>query len=113
MQSAVAPVTFFATARKLSGRNGKQPHNERKLNNMKTKMISRMQRPKIQRTTPMKQIFLYTSLAVMALAVMTTSAAREPGEGTVELLSQSHIQVRQAGSQTFVQVDATGLQDVY
>src|SRR4029077_16309016 len=49
-QSAVAPVTFFATTGKLSGRNGKQPHNERKLNNMKTKMISRMQKPKIQRT---------------------------------------------------------------
>src|SRR5205814_3729819 len=90
-QSAVAPLTFFATARKLSGRNGKQPHNERKLNNMK---------PKIQRTTPMKQIFLYTSLALMALAVTTTGAAPEPWEGTVQLTSQSNIQVRQAGSQT-------------
>ena len=60
----------------------------------------------------MKQIFLYTSLTVMALAVTTTSAAPEPCEGTVQLTSQSNIQVRQAGSQTFVQFDATGLHDI-
>src|SRR6266576_3098240 len=78
---ARAIPTFFATGRKLSGRNGKQPHNERKLNNMKTK---------IQRTTPMKQIFLYTSLAEMTLAVTTTGAAPEPCDGTVQLTSQSH-----------------------
>ena len=78
-----APVTFFAMRRKVSGRNGKQPHNERKLNNMKTK---------IQRTTPMKQIFLYTSLAVMALAVTTTGAAPERCDGTVQLTSQSNFQ---------------------
>ena len=45
----------------------------------------------------MKQIFLYTSLAVMALAVTTTGAAPEPCYGTVQLTSQSNFQVRQAG----------------
>src|SRR5262249_46967839 len=67
---------------------------------------------KMQRTTPMKQIFLYTSLAVMALAVTTTGAAPEPCEGTVQLTSQSNFEVRQAGRQTFVQFDFTGLHDI-
>src|SRR5437764_12480162 len=71
-----------------------------------------MQKPKIQRTTRMKQIFLYTSLAVMALAVMTTGAAPERCDGTVQLTSQSNFQVRQAGRQTFVQFDFTGLHDI-
>ena len=60
----------------------------------------------------MKQIFLYTSLAVMALAVTTTGAMPEPCEGTVELTSQSNVQVRQAGSQTFVEFDFTGLHTI-
>ena len=40
----------------------------------------------------MKQIFLYTSLAVMAIAVTTTGAAPEPCDGTVQLSSQSNFQ---------------------
>ena len=60
----------------------------------------------------MKQIFLYTSLAVMALAVTTTGAMPEPCEGTVELTSQSNVEVRQAGSQTFVEFDFTGLHTI-
>ena len=60
----------------------------------------------------MKQIFLYTSLAVMALAVTTTGAAPERCDGTVQLTSQSNFQMRQAGRQTFVQFDFTGLHDI-
>jgi len=60
----------------------------------------------------MKQIFLYTSLAVMALAVSTTGAAPEPCYGTVQLTSQSNFQMRQAGRQTFIQFDFTGLHDI-
>jgi len=60
----------------------------------------------------MKQIFLYISLAVVALAVTTTGAAPEPCDGTVQLTSQSNFQVRQAGSQTFVQFDFTGLHEI-
>src|SRR6476620_6327395 len=71
-----------------------------------------MQKPKIQRTTRMKQIFLYTSLVVMSLAVTTTGAAPEPCEGTVQLTSQSNFQVRQAGQKTFVEFDFTGLHDI-
>src|SRR4029453_6313960 len=71
-----------------------------------------MQKPKIRRTTRMKQIFLYTSLAVMALGVTTTGAAPERCDGTVQLTSQSNFQVRQAGRQTFVEFDFTGLQDI-
>src|SRR6266536_2878620 len=71
-----------------------------------------MQKPKIQRTTPMKQIFLYTSLAVMALAVTTTGAAPERCDGTVQLTGQSNFQMRQAGTQTFVEFDFTGLHDI-
>ena len=52
---------------------------------------------KMQMTTPMKQIFLYTSLAVMALAVTPIGAVPEPCEGTVQLTSQSNLQMRQAG----------------
>src|SRR5262249_45550747 len=70
------------------------------------------QKPKIQRTTPMKQIFLYTSLAVMALAVTTTGAAPERCDGTVQLTSQSNFQVWEAGRQTFVEFDFTGLHDI-
>src|SRR5438093_13648983 len=66
----------------------------------------------MQRTTRMKQIFLYTSLAVMALAVTTTGAAPEPCDGTVQLTSQSNFQVRQAGTQTFGEFDFTGLHDI-
>jgi hypothetical protein len=40
----------------------------------------------------MKQIFLYTSLAIMALAVTTPGAAPEPCDGTVQLASQSNFQ---------------------
>src|SRR5256884_6665187 len=85
---------------------------------MKTKSMTTpptkqsMQKPKIQRATRMKQIFLYTSLAVMALAVTTTGAAPERCDGTVQLTSQSNFQVRQAGRQTFVQFDFTGLHDI-
>ena len=60
----------------------------------------------------MKQIFLYTSLAVMALAVTTTGAAPERCDGTVQLTSQSNFQERQAGRQTFVEFDFTGLHDI-
>ena len=60
----------------------------------------------------MKQIFLYISLAVMALAVTTTGAPPEPCYGTVQLTSQSNFQTRQAGSQTFVEFDFTGLHDI-
>jgi hypothetical protein len=67
---------------------------------------------KMQRTTRMKQIFLYTSLGVMALAVTTTGAAPEPCAGTVQLTSQSNFQVREAGRQTFVEFDFTGLHDI-
>ena len=45
----------------------------------------------------------------MALAVTTTGAAPEPCDGTVQLTSQSNFQVRQAGRQTFVEFDFTGL----
>jgi hypothetical protein len=69
------------------------------------------QKPKIERATRMKQTFLYTSLAVMALAV-TTGAAPERCEGTVQLTSQSNFQVRQAGRQTFIEFDFTGLHDI-
>ena len=48
----------------------------------------------------------------MALAVTTTGGAPEPCEGTVQLTSQSNFQVRQAGRQTFVEFDFTGLHDI-
>ncbi len=48
----------------------------------------------------------------MALAVTTTSAAPERCDGTVQFTSQSNFQMRQAGRQTFVQFDFTGLHDI-
>jgi hypothetical protein len=48
----------------------------------------------------------------MALAVTTTGAALEPYDGTLQLISQSNFQVRQAGRQTFIQFDFTGLHDI-
>ena len=43
---------------------------------------------------------------------LTTGAAPERCDGTVQLTSQSNFQVRQAGRQTFVQFDFTGLHDI-
>ncbi len=60
----------------------------------------------------MKQIFLYASLAVMALAVTTIGARPEPCEGTVELTSQTNFEERHVGSQTFVRFDFTGLHTI-
>jgi hypothetical protein len=90
-----------------------QPQTKTKTKNMTTPSTKQsMQKPKIQRTTRMKQVFLYTSLAVVALAVTTTGAAPERCDGTVQLTSQSDFQVQQAGTQTFVQFDFTGLHDI-
>jgi hypothetical protein len=71
-----------------------------------------MQNAKLQRTTPMKQIFLYASLAVMAFAAAATGTAPEPCSGTVLLTGMSNFQVRQADSQTFVEFDFVGLHDI-
>jgi hypothetical protein len=43
---------------------------------------------------------------------LASGAAPEPCEGTVQFTSQSNFQVRQAGTQTFVQFDFTGLHDI-
>ncbi len=48
----------------------------------------------------------------MAIAVTTTGAPPERCDGTVQLTSQSNFQVQQAGTQTFVQFDFTGLHDI-
>jgi len=60
----------------------------------------------------MKQIFLYASLAVMALAAAATGTAPEPCSGTILLTGMSNFQVRQADSQTFVEFDFVGLHDI-
>jgi hypothetical protein len=43
---------------------------------------------------------------------LATGAAPEPCEGTVQFTGQSNFQVRQAGNQTFVEFDFTGLHDI-
>ena len=60
-----------------------------------------------------------TGLLVACLAAviisapnLATGAAPEPCEGTVQLTSQSNFQVREAGRQTFVEFDFTGLHDI-
>jgi hypothetical protein len=61
----------------------------------------------------MKQIFLYTSLAVMALAATSSGLAQpQPCSGTVLLTDMSNFQVRQVDSQTFVEFDFTGLHEI-
>ena len=60
----------------------------------------------------MKQIFLHVSLTIIALAVTASASPPEPCSGTVQLTSQSNFQVRQAGRQTFVEFDFTGLHDI-
>ena len=54
---------------------------------------------------------------VAALSILVTSANSSPAapercDGTVQLTSQSNFQMRQAGRQTFVQFDFTGLHDI-
>jgi hypothetical protein len=53
---------------------------------------------------------------VAALSILVTAnsspAAPERCDGTVQLTSQSNFQMRQAGRQTFVQFDFTGLHDI-
>jgi hypothetical protein len=60
-----------------------------------------------------------TGLLVACLAAvfisapnLTSGAAPERCDGTVQFTSQSNFQVRQAGNQTFVQFDFTGLHDI-
>src|SRR5438046_8344306 len=103
--SASVP-NFFATRCKVSGRKW-----ETVCVRTKTK-TNQCKKPKIQRTTRMKQIFLYTSLAAMALAVTTTGAAPERCDGTVQLTSQSNVQVPQAGTQPLVQFESTAWHDL-
>jgi hypothetical protein len=43
---------------------------------------------------------------------LATGAAPEPCEGTVQFTGQSNFQMRQAGNQTFVEFDFTGLHDI-
>jgi hypothetical protein len=67
---------------------------------------------KIQRATPLKQIFLYVSFAVIALAGTAHGTAPVACYGTVLLTGISNFQVRQVDSQTFVEFDFTGLHDI-
>jgi len=60
----------------------------------------------------MKHIFLYTSLILTALALTATASNPEPCSGTILLTGTSNFQVRQVGSQTFVEFDFTGLHDI-
>ena len=60
-----------------------------------------------------------TGLLVACLAAvfisapnLASGAAPERCDGTVQLTGQSNFQVRQAGTQTFVEFDATGLHDI-
>ena len=50
-------------------------------------------------------------LAILVTSANSSPAAPERCDGTVQLTSQSNFQVRQAGSQTFVEFDFTGLHD--
>ena len=104
-------VTFFATASqtfgkewgnglrlRITGNDGHKPKTKKENHIMKSK----------------KNIL--TSI-VAALSILVTSANSSPAapercDGTVQLTSQSNFQVRQAGRQTFVQFDFTGLHDI-
>ena len=57
---------------------------------------------------------LLVCLAAVFISVPNLASGAAPGrcEGTVELTSQSNFQVRQAGRQTFVEFDFTGLHDI-
>jgi hypothetical protein len=57
---------------------------------------------------------LVACLAAVCISVpnLASGAAPEPCNGTVQLTSQSNFQVRQAGTQTFVEFDFTGLHDI-
>jgi hypothetical protein len=59
-------------------------------------------------------VLLAASLAAVFMSGpnRATGAAPEPCEGTVQLTSQSNFQMRQAGTQTFVEFDFTGLHDI-
>jgi len=60
----------------------------------------------------MKHILLSVVAAIATGLTMSASAAPEPCSGNVQITGQSNFQVRQAGSQTFVEFDFTGLHDI-
>jgi hypothetical protein len=56
--------------------------------------------------------YIVAALSILVTSANSSPAAPERCDGTVQLTSQSNFQVRQAGRQTFVQFDFTGLHDI-
>ena len=55
---------------------------------------------------------IVATLSILVTSANSSPAAPERCDGTVQLTSQSNFQVRQAGWQTFVEFDFTGLHDI-
>src|SRR6476469_7278312 len=55
--------------------------------------------------------YIVAAVAILVTSANSSPAAPERCDGTVQLTSQSNFQVRQAGRQTFVEFDFTGLHD--
>ena len=56
--------------------------------------------------------YIVAALCILVTSANSSPAAPERCDGTVQLTSQSNFQVRQAGRQTFVEFDFTGLHDI-
>jgi len=56
--------------------------------------------------------YIVAALSILVTSANSSPAAPEPCEGTVQFTGQSNFQVRQAGRQTFVEFDFTGLHDI-
>ena len=56
--------------------------------------------------------YIVAALSILVTSANSSPAAPERCDGTVQLTSQSNFQVRQAGRQTFVEFDFTGLHDI-
>ena len=59
-----------------------------------------------------KALLACLAAVLISASKLATGAAPEPCEGTVQLTSQSNFEVREAGRQTFVEFDFTGLHDI-
>jgi hypothetical protein len=56
--------------------------------------------------------YIVAALSILVTSANSSPAAPERCDGTVQLTSQSNFQVREAGRQTFVEFDFTGLHDI-
>ena len=111
-QSVVTSVTFFATASQTFGKEWETVCSLRITGNDGHKPKTKKENHIMKSRKYILTIHRCCTLTSLVTSANSSPAAPERCDGTVQLTSQSNFQVRQAGTQTFVQFDFTGLHDI-